>query len=134
MPNSKAILIVDDEYIIIESLKIQLARILPQKIIIECASSGQEARAIMDDFFDNGIDILLIISDLNLDDCKGTDLLTYCSEKFPNATKIILSGNSTSELIASYAETNKLHATINKPWFFEDLKENLLRIPSLFSI
>lgn len=133
MPNNKAILIVDDEFIIIESLKMQLNRIFPEEFIIECASSGQEARAIMDDCFDNGIDILLTITDLNLDDCKGTDLLNYCNEKFPNAKKIILSGNSNNELVTSYANTNMLHAIINKPWFFEDLKETLFRIPSLFS-
>jgi hypothetical protein len=41
MSAKKAILIVDDEFIILESLKIQLERIIDKEIILEVAYSGQ---------------------------------------------------------------------------------------------
>ena len=70
---NKAVLIVDDEFIILESLKIQFERILDKDIIFELASSGEEANAIIDDLYINQINLLLVISDFNLYDCKGND-------------------------------------------------------------
>ena len=44
------ILIVDDEFIILESLRIQISRILPDDVLLEAASSGEEAIQLIDDF------------------------------------------------------------------------------------
>ena len=122
----------DDEFIILESLKIQLERILDKDIIFELASSGEEANAIIDDLYINQINLLLVISDFNLDDCKGTDVLTYCNEKFSNSKKIILSGQSDIEKITHFKESIGLHDLFSKPWSFDELRKSICRIPELF--
>ncbi len=131
MWNKKAVLIVDDEFIILASLKIQLARILDNDIIIEEASSCNEAKLIIDDLIINHTEMSLIISDYNLDDCKGTDLLYYCNDKFPHSKKIILSGQSDIDAILEFKEKYGLHAIFSKPWIFNDFKNSIYEIPDL---
>lgn len=129
----KAVLIVDDEFIILESLKIQLERILDKDVIFELASSGEEANAIIDDLYINQINLLLVISDFNLDDCKGTDILSYCNGKFSNSKKIILSGQLDNKIIIHFKESNDLHDLFSKPWSFDDLRKSICKIPELFN-
>ncbi len=129
----KAVLIVDDEFIILESLKIQLERILDKDVIFELASSGEEANAIIDDLYINQINLLLVISDFNLDDCKGTDILSYCNGKFSNSKKIILSGQLDNKIITHFKESNDLHDLFSKPWSFDDLRKSICKIPELFN-
>ena len=51
MSANKVILLVDDELIILESLKIQIQNlILNEQVIIEVASSGEEAKELIHDF------------------------------------------------------------------------------------
>lgn len=131
MWTKKAIILVDDELIILQCLKIQLERFLGRDIILELASTGAETKAIIDELYINQTNILLIISDYNLDDCKGTDLLIYCNEKFPNSKKIILSGQLDSEAISNFKETVGLHALFSKPWTFEEIRKSICEIPSI---
>jgi DNA-binding NtrC family response regulator len=133
MWDKKAILLVDDEFIILESLKIQLERILDNDIILEVASSGEEANAIIDELYINQINLLLVISDFNLDDCKGTDVLSYCHEKFSNSKKIILSGQLDIDKIIHFRETIGLHGLLSKPWGYEELKQSICKIPELLN-
>jgi DNA-binding NtrC family response regulator len=133
MSAKKAILIVDDEFIILESLKIQLERIIDKEIILEVAYSGEEAYAIVDELYSNEINLLLVISDYNLDDCKGTDVLSYCNEKFSGSKKIILSGQLDNENITHFKETIGLHDLFFKPWGFDQLRKSISKIPELFN-
>lgn len=127
MSTKKAIIIIDDEFIILESLRIQLSRIIDEDIILEAASSGEESQALIDEFYNDGVDILLIISDYNLDDCKGTTILSYAHKKFPNSKKIILSGQSDIDEISDFDKNIGLHGSFTKPWMFEELKESILK-------
>jgi DNA-binding NtrC family response regulator len=127
MSTKKAIIIIDDEFIILESLRIQLSRIIDENIILEAAFSGEESQALIDEFYNDGIDIILIISDYNLDDTKGTAILSYAHQKFPNSKKVILSGQSDIDEIADFNNSIGLHASFSKPWIFEELKESILK-------
>jgi DNA-binding NtrC family response regulator len=129
----KAVLIVDDEFIILESLKIQLERILDKDVIFELASSGEEANAIIDELYINQINLLLVISDFNLDDCKGTDVLSYCNGKYSNSKKIILSGQLDIDKITHFRESIGLHDLFSKPWSFDELRKSICKIPELFN-
>ena len=50
MPRNKVILIIDDEFIILESLSIQISLILPENILLEAASSGEESIQLINEF------------------------------------------------------------------------------------
>ena len=126
MSNNKAILIVDDEFIILESLRVQISRILPDDVFLEAASSGEEAIQLIDDFENENKNLLLVISDFHLDDLKGTDILKHAVSKFSNVEKVILSGQSNAELIQQFKSDYGLSAIINKPWDFEEIKDIIL--------
>ena len=66
MSNNKTILIVDDEFIILESLRIQISRILPDDVLLEAASSGEEAIQLIDDFENENKNLLLVFSDFQI--------------------------------------------------------------------
>jgi DNA-binding NarL/FixJ family response regulator len=123
---NKAILIVDDEFIILESLRIQISRILPENVLLEAASSGEEAIQLIDDFHNENKNLVLVISDFHLDDLKGTDILRHAVSKFSNIEKVILSGQSNAELIEQFDKDYGLKAVINKPWDFEEIKNIIL--------
>ena len=69
----KLILIIDDEFIILESLRIQLERFLPDDIEVETAYSGEEAVELLKEIWEAGWQLLIVISDFNLGDAKGTE-------------------------------------------------------------
>ena len=128
MSKVKAIIAVDDEFIILESLRIQLERILDETILIEVASSGEEAFALIDEFYERGVDLLMAISDFNLDDTKGTVVLAYVHEKFPDAKKVLLSGQSEIEQVEEFEEKIGLYARFPKPWEFEEIKYSIQNV------
>ena len=130
MSNKKAILIVDDEFIILEALRIQISRILPDFVLLEAASSGDEAIQLIDEFRDENIDLVLVISDFNLDDLKGTEILEHAVSKFSNVEKVILSGQSNTELIEQFNIEYSLTAILSKPWNFGEIQDIILPLIS----
>ncbi len=130
MYTNKVILIVDDELIILESLRIQISRILPDVVLLEAASSGDEAIQLIDEFYNENKDLVLVISDFNLDDLKGTDILKHAVSKFSNVEKVILSGQSNTELIQQFKNEYGLAAVIDKPWNFGEIEEIILPLIS----
>ena len=126
MQHNKVILIVDDEFIILESLRIQISRILPDVVLLEAASSGEEAIQLIDEFQNENKNLVLVICDFHLDDLKGTDILKHAVSKFPSVEKVILSGQSNAELIEQFKNDYGLTAVINKPWDFGEIQDIIL--------
>ncbi len=126
MPSNKAILIIDDEFIILESLRIQISRLLPESVLLEAASSGDESIQLIDEFYENGQDLALVISDYHLDDAKGTDILKHAISKFPEVQKVILTGQADTEQIEDFKTHYGLDGLFTKPWDFVDIKNMIL--------
>jgi DNA-binding NtrC family response regulator len=127
MITNKVILVIDDEFIILESIKIQLSRFLDEEShIVEFASSGEEAFAIIEEYHSNNEIIDLIISDYHLDDVKGTDIIYFMHERFPLSKKYILTGESGNNIMLDELKNIKIDGYISKPWEFEDFKNYVL--------
>lgn len=126
MSSNKVIVIIDDEFIILESLSIQINLILPENILLEAASSGEESIQLINELHKNGNELILVISDFNLDDMKGTEVLKHSISLFPKLRKIILTGQADSAIIADFKNEYGLDAIINKPWSFEEIKKIIL--------
>lgn len=120
--NHKIILLVDDEFILIESLRIQLGNILPQYIHLESAMSGEEAIQLIDEFDTEKHELLLLICDFHLMDMKGTDILRHALKKYPDLRKIILSGQSNAAQIEDFKSDFPKTTVLDKPWNFEKIK------------
>jgi response regulator RpfG family c-di-GMP phosphodiesterase len=116
MLKNKIILIVDDEFIILESLKIQLSRILASNFELQMASSGEEALGLIDELHQEGEDLALVISDFNIDSYKGTDILRHAIAQYPSVKKIILTGQADTKSINDFDLQYGIDAILDKPW------------------
>ena len=122
----KLILIIDDEFIILESLRIQLERFLPDEVEVEAAYSGEEAYELLSDISASGWNLLVVISDFNLGDAKGTEVLNRVKEVFPGTRRILLSGQAGSdEEIESFISHSGLDLFLSKPWDLTELKSKI---------
>ena len=116
MLKNKIILTVDDEFIILESLKIQLSRILASNFELQMASSGEEALGLIDELHQEGEDLALVISDFNIDSYKGTDILRHAITQYPSVKKIILTGQADTKSINDFDLQHGIDAILDKPW------------------
>lgn len=128
MKKKKCILIIDDELIILEALKIQLERLVGTDFIIESASCGEEAIELLEDFFKNDEHFHLVISDYNLDDMKGTKILAHALQLFPKIKKVIISGQLDEEDIINFDRTVGLDLRLGKPWNMGELLDLIDKI------
>ena len=122
MSANKVILLVDDELIILESLKIQIQNlILNEQVIIEVASSGEEAKELIHDFVNDNYDLQLVISDYNLEDMLGTEILSETQLIYPNAIGAILTGQPDFTFSEDANLGENFRNIIDKPWSYEEL-------------
>jgi CheY-like chemotaxis protein len=129
MWENKTILLVDDELIILESLRIQVSRLLPENVQVEVASSGEEAISLINELKASNENLLLVISDYHLDDMKGTEVLSRVKNTFPAAKIALLTGMADAEAVKVFKSQITPDAVLNKPWNIEavvQLLENAL--------
>lgn len=120
MKKNRAILCVDDEPVILASLKAELGQRFGSTFIIEVAESGEEALEALDFLADQNVNTLVIISDWLMPDMKGDELLSKVHKKFPNMAKIMLSGQADTDAIVRI-QNEAQAAFMSKPWRRQDL-------------
>ncbi len=116
-----AILAVDDEKIILDSIRIQLEKNFNSRYMLEFAESADEALEIVDTLTTSGIDILLVISDYLMPGMKGDEFANILKNKFTSINIIILTGQITSEVSEKLLDKNIIFKLIQKPWQENDL-------------
>ena len=116
-----AILAVDDERIILDSIRIQLEKNFSAKYILEFAESANEALEVVESLTNTDIEILLVISDYLMPGMKGDEFVTILKNKFPTINIIMLTGQITSEVSTTLIDKNIILKLIEKPWKEEDL-------------
>lgn len=121
MNPNKIILLIDDEPIILYSLKVQLERLVDSDYIIEAASSGEEAIELLNEFHSNNNPVSLVISDFHLQEHKGTQILEHAFRLFPEVKKVILSGELEVKEIDEFHDKHHLHLKLSKPWNVNEL-------------
>jgi DNA-binding NtrC family response regulator len=127
MGKSRCILIVDDEYIILEALRIQLERNLPADVIIESASGFEEAESILREIAATGKTICAVISDYNLGEIKGSEVLRTAQIHFPGIKKAILTGHASIDDLADRDPDLSLDAFFSKPWNTQEVVEFVMK-------
>jgi PAS domain S-box-containing protein len=125
MNNKPVIICVDDEPIILESLKIELKKALGEEHLLETAEGGEEALELIEDLLAEGCEIVAVISDYLMPNIKGDELLKQIHRISPKTIKIMLTGQADLEAVANTIKYAKLYRYISKPWQSEDLKLTL---------
>jgi len=112
----KCIICVDDEKIILDSLRGQLNRHFGKQFVYEFAESGEEALEILDELNEQEYDIILIISDWLMPNMKGDEFLIKAHAKFPNVHKLMLTGQANDKAIRNLIKEIESLKVIYKPW------------------
>jgi serine phosphatase RsbU (regulator of sigma subunit) len=115
------ILCVDDEDIILNSLKSELREAFVDEFIIETAVGGEDALEVFQELLEDKYEIPVVISDYIMPDIKGDELLKRIHEISPTTRKIMLTGQASMEGVTNAINHAKLYRYISKPWDTEDL-------------
>jgi DNA-binding NtrC family response regulator len=119
--SNKAILCVDDEQIVLMSLRDQIARNFGDTYTYEIASSVEEAWEVIEEFCEEGISVLLIVSDWLMPNVKGDEFLIEVHKRFPHIITVMLTGQADEAAIERTRVEANLYACIFKPWTEEEL-------------
>ena len=123
MQSKQAILCVDDEKIILDSLKAQLKKQFGNQYIYEFAESSEEALEVIKELAENRVSILIVVSDWLMPNMKGDEFLIEVHKKFPSATKVLLTGQMNESAIGRVYKEANLHRLLRKPWEEAELIE-----------
>jgi CheY-like chemotaxis protein len=125
------ILCVDDEKVVLKSLKTQLKSAFGNKYAYEMAENPADALELIDEFIDDETMIILIVSDWLMPEMKGDEFLVRVHKKFPNIVKIMLTGQADEDAVTRAFDEANLHRCLHKPWSEEELIETIKTALSL---
>ena len=115
------ILCVDDEKIILESLKAELRREFASDFDVEIASSGEDALALAKDLLYDGANLMMVISDQNMPGMKGSELLAQIKSLSPDTHTVLLTGYTDLDAVRDAVNLAGLFRYLSKPWKFDEL-------------
>lgn len=119
------ILCVDDEKIILDSLRTQLAAEFGNAYTYEGAEDAEEALDVISELYDEKISIVLIICDWLMPGIRGDELLIRIHQNYPNVIKIMLTGQADEVAIDRVQKQANIHGCLSKPWLESDLLETI---------
>ncbi len=120
------ILCVDDEMVVLNSLKIQLKKEFGDNYLYEIAENADEAMEIIDEIgHEEDSDILVIVSDWLMPGIKGDEFLISVHKKYPKIVKVILTGQADEVAIERVKKQANLHHCLYKPWDGKELIETI---------
>ncbi len=119
--NRKVILCVDDEKIVLESLRSELEGHFGEEYDLEFAESGAEALEVITELIEAKDKLALIITDYLMPGIKGDEILARIFQEQPESKQIMLTGQANLEGITNAINNAKLYRYISKPWEKSDL-------------
>jgi DNA-binding NtrC family response regulator len=116
MSVKRAILIVDDEAILLLSIRQALKLKLDGDYVYETAMSSEEGLLVLDRLADEGMEVDLVISDWLMPGMRGDEFLRRVRETRPGTKLVMMSGHAEREEMEELAEKAGLFAFITKPY------------------
>lgn len=118
---NKAILCVDDERIVLLSLRDQITKHFGDRYRYEVAESADEAWEVIEELYLEGVRILIIVSDWLMPGIRGDEFLIQVHQRFPGIVTVLLTGHADEAAIERARQHANLHAHIAKPWDEQNL-------------
>lgn len=112
----KAILFVDDEPMILHSLKVQVKKHLGDCYRYEFAQNAEEAWEVIEELHADGAKILLMVSDWLMPGVKGDELLIQVHTRFPDIITVLLTGHANEQAVERARQEANLYHCLRKPW------------------
>ncbi len=115
------ILCVDDEQIILKSLKNQLQIMFGDEYLYEIAENVPDALEIIEEMEEDGHRVQIVISDLMMPGIRGDDFMVQLQQERPSIKKIMLTGHMDENSLRRVTQEAKLRFWIKKPWTQQQL-------------
>jgi len=125
MDKKQAILCVDDEKIILDSLLDQFMLTFGDRFHYEFAMSVEEAWEVIDFLLEDGYEMVLVISDWLMPGIKGDTFLIELHERHPKTVKFLLTGQAEPDAVQNALDNANLYAYLRKPWSHDELFSNV---------
>lgn len=122
----QAILCVDDEAILLFALVQELKKGFGDTFIYEKASDAENAFQIIGDLAQDGISLILIISDWLMPGIKGDAFLEIVNRNNPGVKSILITGHADNAAIDKVKSNPSVIAVLKKPWNALEL-QNIIR-------
>lgn len=111
-----AILCVDDETVILETLQEQISRYFGNRFLYEAAESAEEALEILEELDEEGVKIVVIVSDWLMPGMRGDEFLVQVHQEFGDITTIMLTGQADESAVERAKKEANLYCCLHKPW------------------
>jgi CheY-like chemotaxis protein len=116
MTGKRAFLCVDDDKLVLDSLKEQLRGAFGLDTLYESAECANDAWEIIEELVDDEVSLLLIVSDWLMPGVRGDEFLVAVHERFPKVVKILVTGQADQAAIDNATVNGGLVACLAKPW------------------
>ncbi|MFM7427091.1 MAG: ATP-binding protein [Elainella sp.] len=121
-----AIICVDDEPTVLESLKIELKQVVGDSCLIETAESGEEALELFEELQTDRYEVAIVLADQIMPGLRGDELLQQIHQISPQTLNIMITGHADLETLSSTIRKAQLYRHIAKPWQSDDLRSTIL--------
>ena len=126
MTKKPILLCLDDEKIVLDSLKEQIKSVYGKEFEIEFAQSGEEAFEIIEEYKEESdYDMIMVISDWLMPGMKGDEFLIALHKQYPEVVKIMLTGQADEDAVTRARDEANLYKCLQKPWRKTDLLETI---------
>jgi len=122
------VLCVDDEKFVLDTLHQQLSSAFGRSFEYEIAQSVEEAWMVIEDLQNEGIELVMVISDWLMPDTKGDQFLIELHQRFPKTIKIMISAQADPESVDRATRNANLNLCLPKPWKTEILLERMTQM------
>lgn len=119
--STPVILCVDDEAIILMSMKQELRSSFGDSFRYMNAINAEEALEKCQQLSNEGINLALVISDWLMPGMDGEELLGIIHERYPEAKSILITGHADDEALQRILLDERNIGVLRKPWRFEEL-------------
>jgi len=116
MNPDKAILLVDDEAIILLAMRRELRSELGPSFRYEIATSAEEGLAVIDELAADGVRVVLVISDWLMPGMKGDEFVVRVRGIHPDVRTVMVSGQIDEDQLDKLKASGALDSFFLKPW------------------
>lgn len=121
VPVRPTILCVDDEAMVLQSLRNQLRRGFDRDVDIEIAESGEEGLEVLAELAEDGVPVPVVVSDQLMPGMRGEAFLAEVHRRDPRILTVLLTGQATADAVGAAVNEARLYRYIGKPWDEGDL-------------